>query len=336
MKFWDREKEKKWLKRYLLTEPNAILFVYGPKSSGKTALLMEVIKELADQDEFLKGYDVYWYDLRGIVVSSYEDVLNIFFEDAESEALKEVEREFGIGIPNVATFRVKRKVMEEIKRKEVDAFRYMERKIASKGKKGIIVFDELQKLKDIYLNGGSQRPLVKELFNFFVRLTKVLHLSHVIVMTSDTFFIEQVYTDSTLKNTTRFYLVDFFDDETARDILISEGFTESDASYIVDRIGGVPWIMEEIIESKDYEKALVELHNQTSSRIFESIRGREDLKNILRKALSGENLYYLEEGYDKVEELVEKEILFMDPIGREVKFHTRLDEIAAKELLGME
>ena len=43
MKFWDREKERKWLKHYLLTEPNAILFVYGPKSSGKTTLPMKVI-----------------------------------------------------------------------------------------------------------------------------------------------------------------------------------------------------------------------------------------------------------------------------------------------------
>ncbi len=195
----------------------------------------------------------------------------------------------------------------------------------------MIVFDELQKLKDIYLNGGNQRPLVKELFNFFVRLTKVLHLAHVIVMTSDTFFIEQVYTDSTLKNTSRFYLVDFFDDETAREILISEGISERDALYVIDHIGGVPWMMEEIIESKDYMEVLEELYNQSISRIFEAIRGREDLKGLLKKALSGENLYYLEEGYEKVKELVDKEILFMDPIKREIRFHTKLDEMAAKE-----
>ncbi|MCD6363040.1 MAG: ATP-binding protein, partial [Synergistetes bacterium] len=38
MKFWNREKEIKWLKKYLQTEPNAILFIYGPKSSGKSTL----------------------------------------------------------------------------------------------------------------------------------------------------------------------------------------------------------------------------------------------------------------------------------------------------------
>ncbi len=81
--------------------------------------------------------------------------------------------------------------------KGLDAFEVMEGKLSmdeESGKRPVIVFDELQKLKDIYLNGGSQKPLIKELFNFFVRLIKVLHLSHVMVMTSDTFFIEQVYT----------------------------------------------------------------------------------------------------------------------------------------------
>ena len=76
MKFWDREKEKKWLKRYLQTEPNAILFVYGPKSSGKTTLLMKVMEEMPS-DEF----KVYWYDLRGKVISGYEDVLRVFFRE---------------------------------------------------------------------------------------------------------------------------------------------------------------------------------------------------------------------------------------------------------------
>ena len=45
------------------------------------------------------------------------------------------------------------------------------------GKRSVIVFDELQKLKEVYLNGDErQRPLVREVFNFFVRITKVLHL----------------------------------------------------------------------------------------------------------------------------------------------------------------
>ena len=68
MKFWDREKEIRDLRRHLSNEPNAILFVYGPKSSGKSALLMRVAEEL-------KSHSVYWYDLREELVSGYESVL---------------------------------------------------------------------------------------------------------------------------------------------------------------------------------------------------------------------------------------------------------------------
>ena len=330
MKFWNREKEKNWLKHYLLTEPNAILFVYGPKSSGKTTLLMKVVEELP-KEKFI----YYWFDLRERLISNYKDVVDVFFVDEEAaKVMRETSKELEMGVKSF--FKISLKDKKMIEERRIDPFKYMVdmmRKDKAKGLTPVIVFDELQKLKDIYLNGGSQRPLIKELFNFFVRLTKVLHLAHVIVMTSDTFFIEQVYTDSTLKNTSRFYLVDFFDDETAREILISEGISERDALYVIDHIGGVPWMMEEIIESKDYMEVLEELYNQSISRIFEAIRGREDLKGLLKKALSGENLYYLEEGYEKVKELVDKEILFMDPIKREIRFHTKLDEMAAKEVL---
>ena len=58
-------------------------------------------------------------------------------------------------------------------------------------------------------------------------------LVHVIVMTSDTFFIDQIYTDSILKNTPEFYLVNFFDNETAKDIFIPENISENYASRII-------------------------------------------------------------------------------------------------------
>ncbi len=332
MKFWDRDKEKEWLKRYLKTEPNAILFVYGPKSSGKTTLLMKVVEELPKEI-----FVYYWYDLRGKVVSSHDDVLGLFFRE------KGWSKRFLEGLSkllklNLSAFEIDASEMVKLLRKELDAFEVMERelgKVVEAGKKPVIVFDELQKLKEIYLNGDArQRPLVRELFNFFVRITKVLHLAHVIVMTSDTFFIEQVYTDSTLKNTSEFYLVDFFDDETAKEILISEGLSEKDAQYVVEWIGGVPWMIERVISSGDIEYTLEKLYDQVSSRVFEALRGRKDLKEILKMALKGKNLYYLEEGYERVKELVEREVLFMDPIGKEVRFQTKLDERAAREILG--
>ncbi len=330
MKFWDREKEKKWLKHYLLTEPNAILFVYGPKSSGKTTLLMKVVEELP-KEKFI----YYWFDLREELISDYDSVVQLFFTPKGwlKEMISVIKPKINLGI-----FEIEPHVLEEIKRKERKPFAEMRKRLEEDRAKGlvpVIVFDELQKLKDIYLNGGSQRPLVKELFNFFVRLTKVLHLSHVIVMTSDTFFIEQVYTDSTLKNTSEFYLVDFFDDETAKEILISEGLSESDAKYIVDNIGGIPWMMERILSNGDVRDSVHRLYLQSKSRIEMFLIESDDpdrYEDMLKEILSGQ-FKLRKDNIKEVKELVNNEILFYDPLTSKVRFHTKPDEIAAKDMI---
>ena len=330
MKFWNREKEKEWLKRYLQTEPNAILFVYGPKSSGKTTLLMKVVEELP-RDSFI----YYWYDLREELISDYDSVIKIFFTPKGwlKELVSAVKPKINLGV-----FEIEPHVMEEMRRKERKPFTEMRKRLEEERNRGqmpVIVFDELQKLREVYMNGDArQRPLVRELFNFFVRITKVLHLAHVIVMTSDTFFIEQVYTDSTLANTSRFFLVDFFDNDTAKQILISEGLSDEDARYVVEWIGGVPWMIEEVLEG-NLRETIQELFKQAKSKIIESTRRREDLKEILRRVAKGENLYYDDEAIEGVRELVDEEILFMDPINGEVRFQTKLDERAAREILGV-
>ena len=336
MKFWNREKEKKWLKHYLLTEPNAILFVYGPKSSGKTTLLMKVVEELP-KDKFI----YYWFDLREKFITGYESVVEMFFKKKGwlENFIKAVKPKINLGV-----FELEPEVLSGIKNKETDPFEEMRKRLEEDRAKGlvpVIVFDELQKLKDIYLNGGSQRPLVKELFNFFVRLTKVLHLSHVIVMTSDTFFIELVYTDSTLKNTSEFYLVDFFDNETAKEILMSEGLSGEDASYVIEHIGGVPWMMERVVSSSDFKQAVERLYSNTLGMMTE-ILGKlhtEGLKEsaikTMKKIIHGD-IDMTGDDREMVMKLAEYEIVFYDPVNRKVKFQTRLDEIAAKELLGVE
>ena len=335
MKFWDREKEKKWLKHYLLTEPNAILFVYGPKSSGKTTLLMKVVEELP-KEKFI----YYWFDLREKFITGYESVVEMFFKKKGwlESFLKAVKPKINLGV-----FELEPEILSSIRQKETDPFEEMRKRLEEDKAKGltpVIVFDELQKLKDIYLNGGSQRSLVKELFNFFVRLTKVLHLSHVIVMTSDTFFIEQVYADSTLVNTSRFYLVDFFDDETTKEILISEGLSEEDASYAVKHIGGVPWMIEEVLDSDDpiaetrrLYKDVYGLMNNLLGEFYE-IGMKEEALKVMKKLLEGV-VDISGEDRKMIKILTEHEIFFYDPVRSNVRFQTKLHEIAAKELLGV-
>ena len=58
----------------------------------------------------------------------------------------------------------------------------------------MIIIDELQALEGIYMNG--QRELLKDLFNFFVAITKESHLCHVIIASSDGYFIQRIYGSS--------------------------------------------------------------------------------------------------------------------------------------------
>lgn len=66
--FINREKELKFLKEWIESEPNAILFLYGPKSGGKTTLIYKFI-DLLDRNK----YEIKDFNLRKYVISSYRD-----------------------------------------------------------------------------------------------------------------------------------------------------------------------------------------------------------------------------------------------------------------------
>lgn len=105
----------------------------------------------------------------------------------------------------------------------------------------------MQKLKNIYFNGG--KSLLNELFNLFVSLTKMEHLCHVICLTSDTLFIEEIYQSSTLENTSKYYLIDWLRKGTIRNILKEEGFSEEEINYCLDYLS-LPYEIVDLIENK--------------------------------------------------------------------------------------
>jgi AAA+ ATPase superfamily predicted ATPase len=59
MKFVNRQAEISYLFHYFTSEPNALLFVYGPKSSGKTALLNQVIMQLEENQYVINFLDLW-------------------------------------------------------------------------------------------------------------------------------------------------------------------------------------------------------------------------------------------------------------------------------------
>ena len=83
IKFYNREIELNYLKNYVQLDPNSILFVYGPKSSGKTTVMLRVIEELSKRDDLI----FFYYDLREYATPTKDEFLEIFFEKGDKKYL---------------------------------------------------------------------------------------------------------------------------------------------------------------------------------------------------------------------------------------------------------
>lgn len=193
--FINRVDEIHYLQSWAEEKPKNILFLYGPKSSGKTTLIYRFI----DQN-FPKGrYDIKHFNLRELLLVNYESFLQVFFEIRNSEQVKET-RQYDLKV-----FKLSVETLKGLESRELDPFVVMKRELEKSNKKGkrpVIIIDELQALGEIYFNGG--RELLNEMFNFFVAMTKESHLCHVLIASSDGYFIERIYQDSKLKKTSRF------------------------------------------------------------------------------------------------------------------------------------
>lgn len=209
--FINRVAELESLKDSVSKQPENILFIYGPKSSGKTTLIYKFVDEL--KKDSLQKYDIKHFNLRTILLGNYEDFLRAFFgaELTENERNDVTTRTAEL---NLNIFRLSTQTMASLKGKNVDPFAVMQAELERMNQSGIrpiIIIDELQALEGIYLNG--QRELLKEMFNFFVAMTKESHLCHVLIASSDGYFIERIYNDSKLKKTSAFMSVDYLTEE---------------------------------------------------------------------------------------------------------------------------
>jgi len=208
--FINRQQETAFLASWVAERPKSLLFIYGPKSSGKTTLLYRFIKGNLGNP----AYAIKHFNLREILIARYQDFIRAFFEHDYSKEKGDVKerREY-----NLQVFKLSVEVLKGLDNHELDPFVVMKQelsKLNDRAVRPIIIIDELQALEGIYMNG--QRELLKELFNFFVAMTKESHLCHVIIASSDGYFIERIYNDSKLKKTSEFLEVDYLVEEDVR------------------------------------------------------------------------------------------------------------------------
>jgi hypothetical protein len=148
---------------------------------------------------------------------------------------------------NIGFFGIK---MEEKELLTENAFKIIENRLREANEDGIrpvLIIDEIQLLRNIYLNG--ERYLIDEVFNLFVRLTKVTHLAHVICATSDSYFIEELYNNAKLSKTSLFYKVDHLGETETKNWLKDEGLSSVEAEEVWCYLGGSPWEIWQVLTS---------------------------------------------------------------------------------------
>jgi len=349
IEFHNRERETKEITNILDSEPSLITFIYGPMNSGKTTLINHIIGQLPEE------YAPFYINLRGRFITGYEDFLNVLFEIEEGGAtdnigeyaqslLKDLKILSGIPIPLNLFEQIFKK-----KDKSKDMFRYIERFFAEISKKRVpvLIVDELQVIGDMKING----LLVYKLFNFFVRLTKELHLAHVFVVTSDSLFLEQVCSEAMLKGRCRYLLVDDFDRETSIAFLEKCGFADAEKTVAWEYCGGKPVCLLELIRADEKEriakkmlatranqlKDLLDYLDYTKPKITigdtECMVEKGDIVGILSRFADTECID--DQGLDRPAKhfLIKDNILFLDPDLGIIKPQSRLDLLAIREVV---
>ncbi len=251
--FINRSREMAELRNYLEGRPNAILFLYGPKSSGKTTLMYRLFDRIEEE----KGYEINFLNLREVFLASYDDFIDAFFKSADTDSAFKTgtRRQYSL----FGLFKLDAFTERMLKKKQEDPFLVMKREFQRLQKKNIlpvIIIDEFHKLDGLYMP-DKQKRLMVELMNFFVAMTKESHLCHVIIASSDAFFIEQVYVDTKLRKTSKFMKLDYLKKE---DVLFWLGdikrhnkvqeysLTEEQIEAIWQTVGGSVWEIHFILE----------------------------------------------------------------------------------------
>ena len=308
--FINRQAEIEYLKKWVEEQPSQILFFFGPKSSGKTTLIYKFVEGfLSDESNF----SVKLFNLREVLIVNYDDFLQRFFalEDPQEKDSSQT-RQYNLKVFNLTV-----KTQQKIKDRQLDPFDVMKAELQalnSKGIKPVIIIDELQALDFIYFN--SQRELIKELINFFVAMTKESHLCHILLSSSDGYFIEKLYNDSKLRKTAKLFEVDYLPKEDIvywlnnleKESNIKDySLSESRIEYIWDHFGGSIWEVTSLlgdflkvcrdgkVDDGEMEK-IVERYMLQARSYFEEYAGLDVSKTELLREL---DKYVQSKGYVK-------------------------------------
>ncbi len=374
MKFFNREKEINKILSIIEGEPNNIYFIYGPLNSGKSTLIREIITNRLDKSKYVP----FFIDFRTRNILNVDNFIECLFEVDEKSKIDDFREyvksltdllvggseeisKYYLGMP----IKIPKPFFDKIfnkKDKSADVYQYIEylfAKLNEKGKKPILIFDELQMIREITLNGN--RLLLWSLFQFLVALTKVQHLCHVFCLSSDSLFIEYVYTTGELEGRADYILVDDFDKETAlkfmdflSEEILNKKLSDDEKELIYSYVGGKPILIIKVVDKLRYED-LKEILDQMLKEEIQKLRHfLKDLDYIkprvniedeiieINKEDIIEALRLFKDNYeisdDKIPKpvyiyLVKRNILFLNPVEGTLKPQSFLTWNAIKRIL---
>jgi hypothetical protein len=355
IKFHDRGPETKEIMDILDAEPSLITFIYGPINSGKTALVTHLIDQLPE------GYVIFYINLRTKFLASYDDFIESLFEmemetDATGRKRKETLAELVSPATKITGIPISKEFIDYVFKdnKPKNAFSYMIKlfeEVRATGKQPVLILDELQKIGDVNVNGS----LIYELFNFFIDLTKELHLCHVFAVTSDSIFIERVYSEAMLKGRCDYLLVDDFDYEQTMAFLDGYGFDRQEKEITWQGVGGKPVSLVKLINAKvsgkNVEDVISSMFTLRTGEIETRLKIVKELGDELvigdkhfdvhhEKLVSTLEMFASrdEVGADEMDEiskryLVKENILFVDPLTKMIKPQSQLDLLAIRDVV---
>jgi hypothetical protein len=356
--FINRQDELAYMKSWLLERPEHILFFYGPKSSGKTSLISRFLdNHLFDK----RKYAVKHFNLREILIVSYEDFLQRFFVVENQEVNTRTQtRHYDLKL-----FKLSVEEQRRIKARQLDPFDVMKAEFVelnTKGVKPVLIIDELQALDFIYFN--SQRELIKELINFFVAMTKESHICHVLLSSSDGYFIEKLYNDSKLRKTSELFEVDYLPkadivywlNNLEEESKITDYVLSSDQiEYVWEHFGGSIWEISHLLGQflkvcragkvgQDEMERVIGKHLLQARSYFEEYAGlkkplqalftevhKKNAKGFFKETELGwlvDGGFFTEDGLrDELNSLVRKNFFYYNPTRAEYKLQGRSMEI---------
>jgi len=340
--FINRIAEKRYFLQYFNGAPTNILFVYWPKSTWKTALINKVINEDLDKEKFAVSY----LNMRDRLIINFKDFQNVFFPKDLKWKAKEIVSWVKINLGFFGWSVEDENLMSE------DIFTLMYKKLVKANKnwiKPVIILDEFQYLKSLYIDDAKEVKLIEELFKFFISITKQHNLAHVVCLTSDSYFLEELYNDTKLSNTSRFYIMEHL---SKKDIFYWLEDLEKIDKKIVNKIWKNLWwsvweiwqVLTSYKNTWDFKETLDDLLQTKYSLVFmlydedfwklTNIERKEFVKVIKRIV----NKWYCLKSEEKVsfeliKKLVDNDTWFYDIKTLKITANSKSLQVAFKKLL---